>query len=118
EPSGNELFEDDPDSILVCARFLLDQLDKANIEEFMDDKQANYSNRSFGLPQLSICENNQEHMNDDLIDQQLFYETVWGLIRTATNKCILHNDNEFVKMIDNYLNNIRKREKKHNKMHQ
>ncbi|RIB21867.1 hypothetical protein C2G38_2034043 [Gigaspora rosea] len=84
----------------------------------MDDKQANYSNRSFGLPQLSICENNQEHMNDDLIDQQLFYETVWGLIRTATNKCILHNDNEFVKMIDNYLNNIRKREKKHNKMHQ
>ncbi|CAG8794952.1 11347_t:CDS:2, partial [Gigaspora rosea] len=33
EPSGNEFFEDDPDSILVCARFLLDQLDKTNIEE-------------------------------------------------------------------------------------
>ncbi|CAG8748275.1 19276_t:CDS:2, partial [Gigaspora rosea] len=37
-------------------------------QRFIDDKQANYSNRSFGLPQSSICENNQKHMNDGLID--------------------------------------------------
>ncbi|CAG8804138.1 3342_t:CDS:2, partial [Gigaspora rosea] len=62
--------------------------------------------------------NNQEHINDNLIDQQLFYGKVWGLIHTAANKCVLHNDNEFVKMIENYLDDICKREKEHNKVHQ
>ena len=40
----------------------------------------------------------------------LFYGKVWGLARTAVNKCTLHRDHEFINLIEAYLEKIRTRE--------
>ncbi|CAG8841996.1 19647_t:CDS:2, partial [Racocetra persica] len=37
-----------------------------------------------------------ETTNEGYINEMLFYGKVWGLARTAVNKCMLHRDHEFV----------------------
>ncbi|RIB13721.1 hypothetical protein C2G38_2197079 [Gigaspora rosea] len=131
-------------SILVYARFLLDQLDKANIEEVWKISQItehNVNHITFCLTdgstarfimKLFSCNGIPKEYRDNVLnehdcfgqrfidDKQANYSNrkVWSLIRTAANKCVLHNDNEFVKMIENYLDDIHKHEKEHNKVHQ
>lgn len=53
----------------------------------------------------------QDNVIDGLIKEQLFYGEVWGLVRSATSKCLLYQDREFVNLIEAYLSNIREREK-------
>ncbi|CAG8547072.1 20483_t:CDS:2 [Cetraspora pellucida] len=174
EPSESESFEDEPDSVLVCAQFLLNQLDKANIEEVWKISQIigrNINHMIFCLFDGSysctcllrqklglVCRhyfhllnvtrvarfsmklinirwisrkylNNalnerdyygqrKEDINDDLVKEQLFYRKVWGLIRTATNKCLLHRDHGFIQLIENYLDDVHKREEELAKIHQ
>ena len=43
----------------------------------------------------------------------MFYGEVWGLVRSATSKCLLYQDREFVNLIKAYLSNIREREKEY-----
>ncbi|RIB14571.1 hypothetical protein C2G38_2040078 [Gigaspora rosea] len=52
----------------------------------------------------------EEITNNDFINEMLFYGKVWGLARTAVNKCMLYRDNEFILLIENYLNKARTRE--------
>lgn len=44
------------------------------------------------------------------INEVLFYGKVWGIARTAVNKCVLHRDHEFVSLIKDYLSRVRIRE--------
>ncbi|CAG8723592.1 310_t:CDS:1, partial [Ambispora leptoticha] len=80
------------------------------------DMQANYSNECFELPQLSSNTNDQD-INDNLVEEQLFYGKVWSLIRTATDKCLLYRDHGFIQIIESYLDNIRKREEELAQIH-
>ncbi|CAG8835452.1 4314_t:CDS:2, partial [Gigaspora margarita] len=61
----------------------------------------------FELLQLSSNINNQD-INDHLVEEQLFYRKIWGLICTATDKCLLHQDHKFIQVIEDYLDNIHK----------
>ncbi|CAG8549326.1 5978_t:CDS:2 [Racocetra persica] len=51
------------------------------------------------------CTHFGQHFNN-----MLFYEEVWGLAHTAINKCMLYRDNEFVSLIEDYLNKVSARE--------
>ncbi|CAG8596167.1 17242_t:CDS:1 [Dentiscutata erythropus] len=46
-----------------------------------------------------------------IVKEQLFYGKVWGLVRTATDKCLLYQDHEFIQMIENYLAEMHNRER-------
>ncbi|CAG8850298.1 9776_t:CDS:1, partial [Racocetra persica] len=46
-------------------------------------------------------------MNEEFVDEVLFYRKVWGLARTAINKYMLHHDHEFISLIESYLEKIR-----------
>ncbi|CAG8543433.1 3828_t:CDS:2 [Gigaspora rosea] len=50
------------------------------------------------------------NINDVFVEEQLFYENVWGLVRTAMDKCLQYRDQEFVHFIEDYLKRIRERE--------
>ncbi|CAG8672010.1 1262_t:CDS:2 [Cetraspora pellucida] len=52
----------------------------------------------------------EEITNDDFIDEMLFYRKTWGFAHTAINKYMLHYDNEFILLIENYLNKIHTKE--------
>ncbi|RIB03604.1 hypothetical protein C2G38_2049134 [Gigaspora rosea] len=51
-----------------------------------------------------------ETTNEVFINKMLFYRKVWGIARTAVNKCVLHRDHEFVSLIKDYLSRVRIRE--------
>ncbi|CAG8576463.1 16725_t:CDS:2 [Cetraspora pellucida] len=137
EPSESESFEDEPDSVLVCAKFLLNQLDKANIEElhlltvtkikarvqtlfssFKCYESSMLHDEFFELPQQFSSMNSKEDINNNLVEEQLFYGKVWSLIRTATDKCLLHRDYGFIQLIENYLDDVHKREEELAKIRQ
>ncbi|CAG8799515.1 2713_t:CDS:1, partial [Gigaspora rosea] len=48
-------------------------------------------------------------LNEKFVNEVLFYEKVWGLAHTGINKCILHCDYEFIRLIKGYLEKIRAR---------
>ncbi|CAG8632404.1 3411_t:CDS:2 [Gigaspora rosea] len=45
-------------------------------------------------------------INEEFVDEVLFYGKVWGLARTGVNKCMLHRDYEFIRLIEGYLEKI------------
>ncbi|CAG8745198.1 20248_t:CDS:1, partial [Gigaspora rosea] len=45
-------------------------------------------------------------VNETFVDKVLFYGKVWGLARTAVNKCMLHRDHAFISLIEAYLENV------------
>ncbi|RIB30047.1 hypothetical protein C2G38_2286103 [Gigaspora rosea] len=49
-------------------------------------------------------------INKEFVDKVLFYEKVWGLARTGVNKCMLHRDYEFIRLIEGYLEKVCVRE--------
>ncbi|RIB18659.1 hypothetical protein C2G38_2036714 [Gigaspora rosea] len=59
---------------------------------------------------IYISEENNVNGDNNFIEKQLFYGKVWGLVCTATDKCLLYNDTEFVSMIENYLANMHEKE--------
>ncbi|CAG8741786.1 28159_t:CDS:2, partial [Racocetra persica] len=73
----------------------------SNIKDKTTDMDITMSNKNHETEEIT---------DDDFIDEMLFYRKVWGLARTAINKCMLHRDNEFILLIKNYLNRVRTRE--------
>ncbi|RIB05664.1 hypothetical protein C2G38_2047425 [Gigaspora rosea] len=69
-------------------------------------------NQSFKYLQ-PFNDHKQNNVNDGLIKEQLFYEEVWGLVRSATRKCLLYQNRDFVNLIEDYLSNIHEREKEY-----
>ncbi|CAG8736387.1 35541_t:CDS:1, partial [Racocetra persica] len=83
----------------------------SNIKDKTTDTDITMSNKNqYIWLQLFANSKTEEITDDNFIDEMLFYRKVWGLARTAVNKCMLHHDNEFILLIENYLNRVRTRE--------
>ncbi|CAG8722798.1 22992_t:CDS:1 [Gigaspora rosea] len=78
------------------------------------DKRTNYINQRFEWLQPLNSNNEQNTSEENFVKEQLFHGEVWGLVRTTTSKCLLHQDLKFAQIIKAYLDNIREKELVHN----
>ncbi|CAG8768029.1 3636_t:CDS:2, partial [Dentiscutata erythropus] len=85
-----------------------DQLfdDFNNVEKYIQ----NYAKYMGFKLQLFNNENEQFTQNTSFINEQLFYEEIWGLVHIAINKYFLHQDYGFVGLVKTYLASIHEKE--------
>ncbi|CAG8731983.1 5052_t:CDS:2, partial [Gigaspora rosea] len=121
--SKSDNFENELDSVFLCAQFLLQQLDCTKIEEVwkvskVTRQDINHvvfclTNRSYSC----ICLLQQKQRlwipkmyQDDVIIEPDYYGNIWKLVHTAVDKYVIHQDHTFVEIIKSYLTSINLRE--------
>ncbi|CAG8609405.1 12384_t:CDS:2, partial [Racocetra persica] len=102
KPLINKDINDEPDSIILYARYLITTyLDQNEIEKDRFEWLHPFSN------------NEIDNSGDEKFTKNLFfYRKIWGLTRAAIDKCMLYHDEEFIHLIEDYLNKIHAKENK------
>ncbi|CAG8478261.1 11317_t:CDS:2 [Gigaspora rosea] len=100
---------------LIEARWILrdKRLDAAKEDSYsgqrfnkLADNVQESNERQFTWLQLFADNETRNSVNETFVDEVLFYGKVWGLARTAVNKCMLHHDHAFINLIEAYLENV------------
>ncbi|RIB03672.1 hypothetical protein C2G38_2049070 [Gigaspora rosea] len=80
--------------------------------ELVDDIDIDQESNEYRLTWLQPFADHEpaDDINEEFVDEVLFYGKVWGLARTGVNKCMLHRDYEFIRLIEGYLEKIRAKE--------
>ncbi|CAG8832670.1 34600_t:CDS:2 [Gigaspora margarita] len=124
ECSLNEAYCDDVDAedLLEGGETLLENSDAITLEKGQSfdnfDLEGGETNDVINEPDhygqqfLQPFNNTNEQFIQDagFINEQLFYEEIWGLTHTAINKCLLHQNYEFVEIVKTYLASIHEKE--------
>ncbi|RIB28069.1 hypothetical protein C2G38_2028849 [Gigaspora rosea] len=91
EPAITEDIEDEPDKVVLCAKYLLENLEQSEIKElqpFTDNKV-------------------EKPIDEEFINERIYYRKAWGMACTVLNKYVLYRDDEFIHLIENYLERVR-----------
>ncbi|CAG8672015.1 5229_t:CDS:2, partial [Racocetra persica] len=131
ESSQSKDIDNEFDVVYLSAKYLLDHLEQNTIKEVWKvSRVTSHKKRpclsSFLLSIECYSEEISEYqfvwlqpfasnetgdpINEEFVNEVLFYRKIWGLARTAINKCMLYCDYKFVGLIKAYLEKICVRE--------